>query len=194
MHKGGEERKKQILDAAIKVFSHKGFFEATTDDIIKKAKIGKGTIYRYFKNKEDLYLNIVYRGFDELEKSIIKKTNNIDSPLERIEVAVKTHLLFFEENPSFMDMVIYQPIGFRLKVREYYFKQFSRNVERGRDIFAEGIKKGIFREDVDSGDCLWVLFSMVNGLVFNWCAGGKKYSLLEKADTILKIIFLGIVK
>ena len=86
-----EKRENQILDAAISVFSRDGFDRANTDRIAKVAKLGKGTIYRYFKNKEELFFSVVDRGLDELRNEMLREVNKGKTSLKKIENAGKAH-------------------------------------------------------------------------------------------------------
>ncbi len=66
-----EIRKKQILDCAKSIFSEKGYYDTQVEDIIKLAHIGKGTIYQYFRNKEDVFLSLLERFVKEWEEEVI---------------------------------------------------------------------------------------------------------------------------
>lgn len=188
-----EKRKHQITSAAMKVFSQKGFSNATTDDIIKEAGIGKGTIYRYFRNKEELFLNVVFEGFDKLRQNMMRETDKIDDPLQRIETAVRTYLSFFEKNAAFIDIIVHQQSEFKKKVTGRYFEHFYGSFDRVRNTFREGVQKNLVK-DINIDDSIWILTSTLNGLVNNWYATGKKFSLTGKAAVIIKIFFCGIVK
>lgn len=189
-----EQRKRQILDAAIKIFSRKGFFLATTDDIIKQAGIGKGTIYRYFKNKEELFLSVIYCGLEQLRDDILKEIDKVTDPLEKIKRAVTAYLLFFEKNPSLVDLIVRQHSGFKTKVRTRYFEHFYGNLERGREIIRDGIKKELVKEHLYADDIIWILMSIIHGVIHHWYASGKNYSLSSKAPVIMQMVFCGIVK
>ncbi|MCK4936048.1 MAG: TetR/AcrR family transcriptional regulator, partial [Elusimicrobiales bacterium] len=92
-----ENRKKQILDAAVIVFSKDGFSRANTDDIAKRAKLGKGTVFRYFKNKKILFCSVVDRGLDSLKNEIMSEIEKVSDPLEKIEKIIESYLSFFEK-------------------------------------------------------------------------------------------------
>ena len=86
-----ERRKNQILDAATLIFSEKGFSRANTDEIAKKAGLGKGTLYRYFKDKKDIFFSVVDRGLGKLKEKILKGVEKAEDPLKKIENAVKSY-------------------------------------------------------------------------------------------------------
>ncbi len=188
-----QQRRDEILSAAIKVFSRKGFYLATTDAIIKEAKIGKGTMYRYFKNKENLFLEIVLAGLDELDENIRMATDKIKDPIKNLEAAVHTYLLFFEKNPLFLDMIVHQQSEFKKKVSNRYFEHFHGNIDKIRTIFKNGIRKNLIKKNIDIDNCIWILTGMVNGLIFNWHADNKKFSLTQKASFLTETFFYGIM-
>ena len=61
-----KDKRAQIMDAAERLFTSSRLHEITLDDVVARANIGKGTIYRYFKNKDDLFFQTATRGFDDL--------------------------------------------------------------------------------------------------------------------------------
>jgi len=75
------EKEKRILRAAEKLFTTRRFHEVRLDDVAAIAHVGKGTIYRYFKNKDDLFLRVVMSGYDEL-CALIRRTASQTAPFE----------------------------------------------------------------------------------------------------------------
>ena len=77
----GSLRRNQILECAKDIFSHKGYHKTHVEDILQEARIGKGTFYQYFKNKEDLFIALLVQFLDDWEKAVlttcepIKKTS-----------------------------------------------------------------------------------------------------------------------
>ena len=188
-----EQRKKQILDAATIVFSEKGYNRANTDEIAKKAGLGKGTLYRYFKNKKDIFFSVVDRGLDRLKENMLKEVENIQDPLKRIERAIRTLLSFFEENSDLVGMLIHEQSSFQKRIARRYFEHYYGKVERIKRTFKEAIAQGLIK-NIDIETAISVLTSMLNGLIYMWQFEGRKYSLKDKAPVIIKIFFTGIIK
>jgi len=188
-----ERRKNQILDAATLIFSEKGFSRANTDEIAKKAGLGKGTLYRYFKDKKDIFFSVVDRGLDKLKEKMLKEVENIQDPLKRIERAVRTYLSFFEENSNLVGILIHEQSSFRKRIAKRYFEHYYGNVERIKRTFKKAITQGLMK-NIDIETAISVLTSMLNGLIYMWQFEGRKYSLKDKAPIIIKIFFTGIVK
>lgn len=96
-----EEKQKAILEAASRVFSTKEFHEVLTDEIAAQARIGKGTIYRYFATKEDLYFATVVANFDHLHEALSRSIAQAPTGRERLERIALEILTFFWRRRNF---------------------------------------------------------------------------------------------
>jgi len=188
-----EQRKNQILDAASLIFSKEGFVKANTDEIAKAANLGKGTIYRYFKNKRDLFLSVVDRGLDKLKDAILIEVEKTDDPLKKIESAIKTYLSFFEKNSNLIGILIHEQSSFQKRIAKRYFEHYYGNVDRIKQTFRTGIEQGLIK-DMDIDSLISVYVSILNGLVYMWQIEGRKYQLIDKVPIVTKIFFTGIIK
>ena len=94
-------RRTDILKAATRVFAEKGYHNATMSDIAKNAEYAVGTIYLYFKDKQDLYLALTEEKIDELIRRVKEKTNQADTALDKIRALIEEELSYFEENEDF---------------------------------------------------------------------------------------------
>ena len=187
------ERRNQILDAATLIFSERGFSRANTDEIAKKANIGKGTLYRYFKNKKDIFFSVVDRGLSKLKEKILKEVEKTKNPLKKIENAVKAYLSFFEENRNFVGMLIHEQSSFRKRIARRYFEHYYGNVRRIKQTFKSGIEQGLIK-DMDMDSLISVYASMLNGLIYMWQIEERKSRLVDKAPIVTRIFFIGIIK
>ncbi|MFO7890203.1 MAG: TetR/AcrR family transcriptional regulator [bacterium] len=101
------KKKQQILEAAIEVFARKGFKETKISSIAENASIGKGTVYEYFKSKDELFQNAFYFFMDEINNTIAKKIYNILDPLEKIKTFFNAWIEFFDSPLSdFMEVIL----------------------------------------------------------------------------------------
>ena len=92
-----EQRKNDIVDAAERVFFDKGHENATMDDVAEEAELSKGTLYLYFKNKEDLYLAIHLRGNRILHSLFEKAVKNQKTGIEKTRAIGKAYIEFYEK-------------------------------------------------------------------------------------------------
>ncbi len=188
-----EKRKNQILDAATLIFSEKGYNRANTDEIAKKANLGKGTLYRYFKNKKDIFFSVVDRGLSKLKERILEEAEKAKDPLKKIENAIKAYLSFFEENRNFVGMLIHEQSSFQKRIAKRYFEHYYGNVDRIKKTFKTGIEQGLIKE-MDMDSLISVYASLLNGLVYMWQIESRKYRLIDKIPIVVKIFLTGIIK
>ncbi len=147
----GELRKNQILDFSKRIFSEKGYYETYVEEVIKEAKVGKGTFYRYFKNKEDLFISLLIKFLNEWEEAASIdlasfKEENINSMLKLL---IHRSFKFFRENEDLCN--IYLRVGPGLnKIFEPYLVKFEEKMLNYIILYLrEGIKLGIVRPDID---------------------------------------------
>ena len=186
------ERKEQILNAAIKVFARKGFAGTLVDRVAELAKLGKGTIYRYFDNKQDLFVSTALRGIDDLTNLTLKEIEEGKNPLEKIEKAISAYLGFFEKNPDLINIVLHSPVELQQKIKKRYFKHYQDHLDKMVEIFNEGIKQGRIRK-LDPRGAILILVNLLNGFIYTWGMEGRRYSLQNYVPGIIDIFFRGIL-
>ena len=130
----GELRKKQILNCAKKIFSEKGYYDTQVDDIVEMAQIGKGTIYQYFRNKEDVFLTLLETFATEWEKfSRINLREITDGPpfgsfhVNYLYARISRTLQFFQEDPERSNIVLRMGPGINIEF-DRYFKHFESRI------------------------------------------------------------------
>jgi len=90
-----ESKRREILEAALKVFSERRFHEVLIEDVAATAGVGKGTIYRYFDTKDDLYFSAILSGFDALARELEKSLASESSPIARLERIARDVIAYF---------------------------------------------------------------------------------------------------
>ena len=164
-----EERKNQILDAAVAVFGRLGFHEAHMDDIVRESGLSKGTLYWYFTGKDAIITGLMQRIFD-LGMGGLRKLEDADG-------TVRERLLEYTRRlgDDFQRLSAVQSIAFEFyavaarhkTVRQFlkeYFKQYRATVAR---LIAQGIARGEFRP-VDADSVATTLAALYEGLVLLW--------------------------
>ena len=188
-----EQRRNEILDAASHVFSKHGFIKTTIDQVASHAGLGKGTIYQYFKSKNELFLSVGERGMDRLKDSVLMVIEKEKDPINRIEKAIRAYLSFFEQNSNMAAILMQEQSVFKKKVQKRYFEHYYGHINKTREIFKTAISQGLIK-DINVDKAISILTSMLNGLVYMWHAEGMKYSLTDKIPMVLKIFFTGTIK
>ncbi len=186
-------RQKQILDVAARVFSKKGFARTQVDEIADQAGLGKGTVYRYFNDKKDLFLSVVDRGIENLKDLVLEAMANEKEPLDKIKKAIETYLRFFEGHSNLIGILIHEQSEFQKRIQKRYFDRYYEHINKMEEVFRQGIAKGQIKK-IDVRGAIGILTNMLNGLVYMWQIEGRKYPITEKLPMFLKIYFTGIVK
>jgi TetR/AcrR family transcriptional regulator, fatty acid metabolism regulator protein len=147
----GELRKTQILDGAKKLIARNGYYDTHVEDILREVKIGKGTFYLYFKNKEDLFISILEGFLDEWEEVVLGViTDPGQGDLQTYFQDVITRSLhFFKRNEHLCN--IYLRIGPGISdIFEPYIERFEQKMLKYViDELQKGAQAGFFRKDLD---------------------------------------------
>lgn len=176
-------RSNDIIDAAEKVFFLKGYDLATMDDVAKEAEFSKRTVYVYFNSKEQLYFEIMVRGYRILLKMLDEaflRQENINA-LERLELISKTLYQFNVECPNYFDAIMsYENgekdfvVGIPDSSREECYALGERLFSHIESALIDGVKEGTIRSDIEVVDMAIVLWSYTIGL-FNTLIKKRNY-------------------
>ncbi len=192
-------KQKIILNAALSVFARKGFNGALIDDIAKEANIAKGTIYQYFKSKDDLFFESMQWFFNSLSESADRK---IDNEHDSASVQLKKYFEYMiglaEESkdlfPLMMEFWSASTTGTNQKVFKKYFNgiynQYRKQIAQ---ILQYGIDTGEFRRDIDVDSNSSALVGVIDGLFLqDWF--DKKFDIQMTSREFIDVIMKGILK
>jgi AcrR family transcriptional regulator len=185
--------REEILSAAEKVFAAKGFFLTTMSDIAREAEFGTGTLYKYFRSKEELYFTLIDEKVEEINRLVKDELSQKTSAVERIKKALALQFEFFERNRDFFRIYISERNRFEWTVKDELGKGLHEKMVTYINILAEVMRQGIERKEFRSMnpvDLAHALVGIVNSFVFEWMISREPYPLISKVDTVLEI-FLG---
>lgn len=145
-HRPNEVRKEQILEAAFFLFNKKGYHQAKMDDIVKKSKLSKGSIYRFYPSKEELFLNLFDYLVSKFEKEAEDLTHLSSRPKELLEGIIDVFLehLRKRQNIFLADVKFWSMASRDKKFREKVNKLYERWTRRLERLFEDGKRKGEF--------------------------------------------------
>lgn len=184
------DKREAILRAAIKVFASKGFFNSKVADIAGEAGVADGTVYLYFKNKDDILHSIFDRAMAEFIAEGKKELEGIAAPEDRLRKIAELHL---ERLGADRDLAVVFQVELRGStkfMREFSASGFAEYLDIIRQTFAEGQKAGVFRQDMKPVVCAKILYGALDEMVTNWILSSKSYPLAPMAGEVLKV-FLG---
>ncbi len=186
-----EKRRKQILKVAAEIFGKRGYWKTDMESIAKKANIAKGTIYLYFKNKEDLFLSIVDSGLNALSERMKEELSGIKDFLKKLKRSIQIYLEFFEKNFVYFNIIIQENPGLGVKVGEKFWKKFFEKFRKIEEDFRKGISSGIIKS-LSPKDAIFSLIGILHGIIHQWILSGRRYSLKRKANIVFEIFVNGI--
>lgn len=165
-----EQRKNDIIDAAERIFFAKGHENATMDDVAEEVELSKGTLYLYFKNKEDLYLAIHLRGNIILKTLFEKAVNGQKTGIEKTRAIGRAYVEFFHKYPNYFNAMIYyesRDIDFEDQdsVASQCLVVGKSTLEILIEAIITGIKDGSIRPDIDPSKTALSLWGQTTGII-----------------------------
>ncbi|MFH2219792.1 MAG: TetR/AcrR family transcriptional regulator [Pseudomonadota bacterium] len=181
-----------ILEAAVKVFAEQGFFQSTISQIAKEAGVADGTIYLYFKNKDDILIQFfAYKAkqvFDKFREEVDKADNTAD----RLRNLIQRHLEEFQRDRNMA--VVYQAETHQSnRMMEDQIKEMSKMyLDIISDIIEQGQEEGTIRKDLYIGLVKRVILGAVDEVINTWLHSKGKYDLVSMADPLVELLLRGI--
>src|SRR5580765_7467712 len=187
-----ERRREEILDVAAQVFAEQGYSNTDTDELAARLKVGKGTLYRYFPSKRELFLAAADRTMRRLRQHIDEGLVGVTDPLDRITRGIRGFLHFCSEHREFVELLIQERAQFKDRTKPTYFEHREAHVKRWQDLYRELIGQDRLR-DIPVTRITDIIGNQLYGTLFtNYFAGTSK-TWQQQADDILDILFNGIL-
>jgi AcrR family transcriptional regulator len=165
-----EQRRNDILDAAEKVFFSRGLNMATMDEVAEEAELSKGTLYLYFKSKEELYLGIAYRALSLLKEMFQSAASGASTGLEKVRAIGEAHYHYSNQYPNYFNMVVhYETSQMDQSSYDNTLMQCHQLGKEVMDVVTEsvlaGIEDGSIRSDLDPLRTAYLLRGMSAGII-----------------------------
>jgi len=203
-HLSRREREKQtqrqaMLEAALLLFSEKGYHRASMQEIAERAEFAVGTLYKFFENKADLYRSVVLEHIDAFEEAFEQAVNASSDEVEKLKSYVRLKSEKYRENLSFVRLLIAENGGSRLNITtvglgEAVQKRYQDFLERLALIFENGIKHKRFKRIAPPFQMAVALDSVVNAFLLLWVEDPEKLPFPEDPNVILDIFFQGLIE
>jgi TetR/AcrR family fatty acid metabolism transcriptional regulator len=186
------EKRDALLRAAIDTFAARGFFHAQVADVARAAGVAAGTVYLYFRSKDDLLISIFERVMQEAIAAGRQSIAGLDNPQAELRAIARLHLDRMGRDRSLA-------IVFQVELRQStkFMERFSATQLREylgiiRDVVARGQTAGVFRADLNPTVAAKLLFGMLDEMATNWILSRRKYSLVAEADAIVDLFVRGV--
>lgn len=187
-----QEKFEMILDAAEKVIAENGFHGSQVSKIAKEAGVADGTIYLYFKNKEDILISLFQDRLGKLVdlfNNSIRDTSTADEALRKI---CEIHLSQLEQN---VDLAYVTQIELRqssLELRKAIGLAVKPYIVLIEQVLIRGIEEGSFRADLDTKLTRQLIFGGLDEVVTSWLISGMKYSMTEQVEHTVNFFLRGL--
>jgi AcrR family transcriptional regulator len=194
-----ELRRTQILDAAYKVFSTKGYRETTIADVAAELGVGHGTFYRYFTNKYDIFQQVLGAALARVAQAIASEdscaANSVDEYRAQVQRVGAKMLALLDEDPAIPRLLFYEAMGISPELDEHVQRSWELAGQVTEAYLLNGKQKGFLRPDLDTH----VVALAINALIFE---GGRRVLRAKEReqakqrwlDSLTALIFHGIAR
>ncbi len=188
-------KEKDILEAAVKVFAEEGFHKAKISTIAESAGVATGSVYLYFKNKDDL-LNTIFQGlwerlYDELK---IISDNKVLSPGEKIDAMLDLVFDIFTENPSLALVFVNEQHNLMRNNKEGFISYYEKFLDEGEKVVNEGMDKNVFSSNLDVKIFRHFIFGAIRNMLHQWASSPKSFTLNKIRQNVKYLTRHGITK
>src|SRR6266403_3544352 len=188
----GGDKRAAIIRAAIRVFAHNGYFNSKVADIAREAGVADGTVYLYFKSKEEILHSIFDRSVDEAVADARKQLDAISDPREKLRQIAKLHL---ERLGADRDLAVVFQVELRGSTKfmeEFSAAGFAEYLDLLRQILEEGQRSRVFRKDLNAKVVSKILFGALDEMATNWIISHRNYQLEPMADVVMDVFLNGV--
>ena len=190
-------QRQEMLAAALELFSEKGFHNVSMHEIAWKSEFAIGTLYKFFKNKEDLYKALMLEQADKFGEALTKAIEEPDDEVEKLRNYVRTKGQMFRDNLSMVRLYFAETRGASFNImagldREIRDK-YGHFLETLASIFKSGMDRKRFVNIADPYHLAVAVESLTNGFLFLWLEAPERHPYPEDPDTILNILFKGLI-
>ena len=185
-------KREAILRAAIDVFAVRGFFNAQVADVARAAGVAAGTVYLYFRSKDDLLTSVFERSMKEALEEGRDAVAGVSDPAERLRCFARVHLgrLGRDRNLAIVTQVeLRQSVKFMERFSSSLFREYLNQI---RAAIVDGQRAGLFREDVNPTTAAKVFFGALDEMATNWILSRRRYSLESDAEPVLDLFLRGV--
>ncbi|MEP7214540.1 MAG: TetR/AcrR family transcriptional regulator [Acidobacteriota bacterium] len=187
------DKREAIRRAAIKVFAGKGYFNSKVSDIAGEAGIADGTVYLYFKSKDEILHSIFDRAMEDFISEGKRELAAIADPADKLKRIARMHLERLGSDRNLAIVFQVELRGSTKFMQEFSAAGFAEYLDIILHTIAEGQKSGVFTKEIKPVICAKILYGALDEMVTNWILSKKQYPLAPMADEVIKLFFGGIL-
>ena len=186
------DKPQQIIEAAVRVFAREGYYNSRVSDIAREAGIAAGTIYLYFKTKDDILVTLFRDKMAKFVGALRKAIAGEPDAASKVRRLVSLHFRMLEENPDLAEVVQVE-----LRQGQKFFRGASSQ-EIGAyfaligSVLEEGVAERRFRSDLPVKVATKMLFGAMDQMATSWVLGKRGYQLVDTSDAVAEIFLHGV--
>jgi TetR/AcrR family fatty acid metabolism transcriptional regulator len=186
------DKREAILRAAIRVFANNGYFNSKVADIAREAGVADGTVYLYFKSKEEILHSIFDKSMEDAIADGRKRLEEVSDPREKLRRIAQLHL---ERLGADRDLAVVFQVELRGSTKfmeEFSAAGFAEYLGLIRSTIEEGQRVGVFRSELNAKVMAKILFGALDEMATNWILSGRRYRLAPMAEQVLDVFLNGV--
>lgn len=186
------DKYQRILEAAVSVFAELGFYQSTISQIAREAGVADGTIYLYFKNKDDILVQFFSYKAKQVFDLFREEVSNADNAVEKLRNLIRRHLEEFQRDKN-MAIVYQAETHQNSRSAEPQIREMSKMyLDIVSEIVEQGQADGSMRKDLYLSLVKRFIVGAVDETINNWLHSGGKYDLVSMADPLIDLFIRGI--
>ena len=175
-------KRERILDAAERIFAERGFFAAKVADVAREAGVADGTIYLYFKNKDDLLVSLFEARMEIVNRVLSEAVGKATRPREQLAAFVRAYLALVADQPTAAEVLTIELRQSTKFMREYRAHGFGELLRLLAGVIAAGQAQGELTSDIPAAHAARMIFGVLDELALTWLLGQMRKPVRGKAE------------
>ncbi len=186
------DKRRRILDAAVTVFAQNGFYNSKVSQVAREAGVADGTIYLYFKNKEDILIQVFIDSMAAILARQETALANLTDPAEKLRVFIATHFNSVAESRALAEVLTVEVRQSSKFMRGTDMKPFGQYLGMIARIIDDGVVSGAFRSNVDSRLSARAIFGAIDELSLAWAMERGSAALSDACERVTAFFMTGL--
>lgn len=188
----GNEKYQRILDAAVEVIAENGYFNSPVSAIAARAGVADGTIYLYFKSKDDVLRTAIDNTFGRFYRQVEERFQTMHGPREQLEYIACLHLESVSVNRNIAILMQTEMRQSARFIAEFSHHHLVRYIQVVREVIRRGQQQGIFRQDVSDGVVAHCMFGAIDELLSSAVFTNREYDAKTTSAQVIDVLLNGI--
>ena len=184
-----DKRKKMLLLRAKRLFARRGYYQTQISDIVKDANVARGTLYQYFKNKDDIFITLLENAYDEWHTSAEKEMGTVDvramPPREYVEFRLRNTLAFYAKDPDMTNIMLRMGVGLPRALVTVIDRLDKEIIDEISAEIGWAMKRGLVRKDVDIELAANLFYGVIMRVAYYYFVKKKTRNKPEEMDALV---------